>query len=184
MLDSTFLLLAIWHLQRGKLLNTEQTNDFLSGWFPTRTGSRVYVCSDQGRLDSTAASHLPTVWQLFHVSSGITGTHLCFLGWMNKKMLRLWRQGEHCPKRSIAVDNNRLSFVVGFISFLFPFFFPFLSFHLSLLNNELRQSVRMVRGRFVQQLSWLTSTWRRSGAGFSLLIAKETKSQVVVWRGA
>lgn len=40
---------------------------------------------------------------------------------------------------------------------------------------KLIQSMRMARGRFVQQHCWLTSTWR-SGAGFSLLIAKETKS--------
>lgn len=52
------------------------------------------------------------------------------------------------------------------------------SFFISLLYNKLIQSMRMVRGRFVKQHCWLTSTWR-SRAGFSLLIAKETKSLVV-----
>ena len=62
---------------------------------------------------------------------------------------------------------------------LFFFFFFFFFFFTSLFYEELIQSKRIVRGRFVQWRCWLTSTWR-SGARFSLLIAKETKKSVVV----
>lgn len=57
------------------------------------------------------------------------------------------------------------------------------SFLFSYSTIELTQSIKMVRGRIVQQCCWLTSTCR-SGAGFSLLIAKETKSLVLVHPGA
>lgn len=68
------------------------------------------------------------------------------------------------------VVSDRTLSVVSVLHFYFP-------------TIELTQSIKMVRGRIVQQCCWLTSTCR-SGAGFSLLIAKETKSLVLVHPGA